>query len=781
MKKILLMGLVCFTFIFSQNLFAQVTFVEHNVTSSFLGAWDVDAKDINGDGYLDIVGAAFNDKILWWENDGTGKFTEHIVSEILDGPRGVRAADVNGDGYMDVLAACYATNKVKWWSNDGNQNFTEHIIDSNYGGAHTIEAKDMDLDSDIDIICSEFQGNGEIAWWENDGQENFTKHSISTRFTRCPFIQGEDIDRDGDMDILACGEASSDVLWWENDGSMNFIEHIIDDNFISAHTVFPRDVDSDGDMDIVGCAYYSNLFSWWENDGNQNFTRHNVDNLTGALWIEAIDLDSDGDNDLIGTGNPGVDWWENDGNQNFTRHHIEGNFSGGYCVIAADLDNDSDRDLIAASRNSNKINWWENGIFIYHFRAVETTGHAPLTVNFEDLSTASEPIIGWAWDFDGNGIVDSDQQNVSWTYNEPGTYIVNLTVFTASSSHQITYENYIRVFNGESAVLFDGKNGYIKCPATSSLNLNEQLTIEAWIQPYGWGKNATLGFGRILDKQKIAVYLIKESTTFNNHSLAIQLTHSDNSVSFSMTPENSIHLNEWQHIAITYNSNINEIKMYLNGIEQVLNYTKAPSGMIADHSSADLYIGNIFNNGFTFDGVIDEVRIWNMVRSREEIQAHKNHYLTGNEPGLVGYWQMNEGCGEIISDKSGNSNSGTIDQASWIQGVGLEAPTQVKDQSDLFNNKPSSFSLNQNYPNPFNSTTIIKFSLSEPAQLKLNIYDINGRLVKSISDGQIWQKGMQSIKWDGTDNYGHLVSSGVYIFKMTSSNHRDFIKVVFIK
>ena len=61
-----------------------------------------------------------------------------------------------------------------------------------------------------------------------------------------------------------------------------------------------------------------------------------------------------------------------------------------------------------------------------------------------------------------------------------------------------------------------------------------------------------------------------------------------------------------------------------------------------------------------FNGIIDEVRIWNIARSQNDIQEYMYKQLTGTESGLVAYWQFNEGTGDITFDKTINANHGTL-------------------------------------------------------------------------------------------------------------------------
>jgi hypothetical protein len=93
---------------------------------------------------------------------------------------------------------------------------------------------------------------------------------------------------------------------------------------------------------------------------------------------------------------------------------------------------------------------------------------------------------------------------------------------------------------------------------------------------------------------------------------------------------------------------------------------------------------------------------------------------------------------------------------------------------------PNEFNLYQNYPNPFNGSTIIKFSISKQSDTKLIIRDILGREVKTLID-ESRNRGVYDVKWDGTDNSHHSVSSGVYIVSLISSGYNKSIKVMLMK
>jgi len=80
---------------------------------------------------------------------------------------------------------------------------------------------------------------------------------------------------------------------------------------------------------------------------------------------------------------------------------------------------------------------------------------------------------------------------------------------------------------------------------------------------------------------------------------------------------------------------------------------------------------------------------------------------------------------------------------------------------------PKSFSLSQNYPNPFNPTTNISFTLPTKSFVKLRIYSILGSEIKELINSN-FEAGNYSIVWDGKNNEGNKVSSGIYLYKFES-------------
>ena len=94
--------------------------------------------------------------------------------------------------------------------------------------------------------------------------------------------------------------------------------------------------------------------------------------------------------------------------------------------------------------------------------------------------------------------------------------------------------------------------------------------------------------------------------------------------------------------------------------------------------------------------------------------------------------------------------------------------------------KPAVFDLKQNYPNPFNPVTSIKYQIPKSAHVKLVIYNILGLKVRTLVDkGQL--PGFYQVEWNGRNESGNQVSSGVYIYSITAGRFTKCRKMIFVK
>ncbi len=138
-----------------------------------------------------------------------------------------------------------------------------------------------------------------------------------------------------------------------------------------------------------------------------------------------------------------------------------------------------------------------------------------------------------------------------------------------------------------------------------------------------------------------------------------------------------------------------------------------------------------------------------------KVLAHPNGFV------LVGY---------TYSFSLGGSDSYLVklqdNQATWVP--------------ELDQLLPRDFELAQNYPNPFNLSTVIEFSIDRRSDFSLTVYNILGQEVRHWRLGSL-PSGIHTVTWNGLDNSGHEVASGVYLYRLSTDNHQTTRKMVLLK
>ena len=99
---------------------------------------------------------------------------------------------------------------------------------------------------------------------------------------------------------------------------------------------------------------------------------------------------------------------------------------------------------------------------------------------------------------------------------------------------------------------------------------------------------------------------------------------------------------------------------------------------------------------------------------------------------------------------------------------------------NIVKNIPINFHLSQNYPNPFNPTTTINFSVPKNQMIKIEVFDLQGRLINTVYEG-ITQPGQHTVRWDANDYNHNSIPSGVYFYRLTSENYFKTRKMLYLK
>jgi hypothetical protein len=125
----------------------------------------------------------------------------------------------------------------------------------------------------------------------------------------------------------------------------------------------------------------------------------------------------------------------------------------------------------------------------------------------------------------------------------------------------------------------------------------------------------------------------------------------------------------WYHVAAVCDATNEELKIYINGVLDATNDTAwgADRQILNDNFCISANGWSLPAMNWGLIGRMDEVRIWNHVRTADQIKRYMHTRLYGTETGLVAYYPMDEGTGSTAYDKSTNSNDGTITGATWIK------------------------------------------------------------------------------------------------------------------
>lgn len=240
-----------------------------------------------------------------------------------------------------------------------------------------------------------------------------------------------------------------------------------------------------------------------------------------------------------------------------------------------------------------------------------------------------------------------------------------LSFNTGTLTSSTTFNVYAETQPGGNVALdFDGSNDVIYTNTYSSAT--NSLTLEAWIYP-----RATT-YRRIISNHDGTpnpgeFVFDTNNPTNNGRGLRFYVVGPANAT-HSVTVANVLTLNTWNHVASTFDNGV--MKIYVNGIavaNSTASFTNIPS------SSNEITIGEdpLIVVQEYFNGMMDDIRIWNTARTASEISGNMNNCLIGNESGLKNYFKLFENYGTKILDIVTNSigtMSGMTASTAWTTG-----------------------------------------------------------------------------------------------------------------
>ena len=206
--------------------------------------------------------------------------------------------------------------------------------------------------------------------------------------------------------------------------------------------------------------------------------------------------------------------------------------------------------------------------------------------------------------------------------------------------------------------------------------------------------------------------------------------------------------------------------MYIDGQDATSTSSNFRSDTIEDANIADypIYLG-IANNSETFsnyEGFLANLAIYNVALDNATAKDISDGSISEADEQvlqqyLTGFWYFEtitsvNGTKKIMSIKNKNAEHKLIIDATSLD---------IADNSAI----PTEFKLHENYPNPFNPSTNIKFDIPENGLVSLIVYDLMGHKVVELVNTNM-NSGFHNVSWNGTDNFGNTVSTGVYIYQL---------------
>ncbi|MGK7903556.1 MAG: LamG-like jellyroll fold domain-containing protein [Hormoscilla sp.] len=213
----------------------------------------------------------------------------------------------------------------------------------------------------------------------------------------------------------------------------------------------------------------------------------------------------------------------------------------------------------------------------------------------------------------------------------------------------------------------DGIDDYVELnPIPATIAAGEALTIEHWIKPDATDAQILFYTGDNTDENGFNGNGSHLHTGINSGG-SFTFVYDDDDNDLILIADTSLNAGQWYHLAVSFELGSSdadgELKMYIDG-EQVTFEGGQSSLAINSLATTNLDFSRFGRPGSSeryFDGEVDELRVWNVVRTASEIENNRFVSLTGNEPGLVTYYTFDERDDGTIADGSGNGNDGTIE------------------------------------------------------------------------------------------------------------------------
>ncbi len=250
-----------------------------------------------------------------------------------------------------------------------------------------------------------------------------------------------------------------------------------------------------------------------------------------------------------------------------------------------------------------------------------------------------------------------------WDMNENSNITINDKSGNGNTGTLTNTPTWVSGKFGSGVNFKSGSTQYINAGSAAILDDITVKTAAAWVYPRSRHSSNPW---RIFNKEDTGTWYVAVAGGQNSIEFQQNFTVQEGVWD---TPDGSLILNKWNYITVTYDrsSSSNVPSIYINGVKQTLTTVTAPSGSAQSDGPASLLIGNgvsPFNR--TFDGIIDEAKIYNYARTAKQIVSDMNagHPNVGSPVSSpVGYWKFDEGYSTTAHDNTPSANDLTLSTA----------------------------------------------------------------------------------------------------------------------
>jgi len=764
-----------------------LTFLKHNgdgsftsqATFSFDDSIHFAAGDYNGDrftdlaysyGYLNEISISLNNADDSYTFGSEAFYAGKRVGNFLNSSYGIPiySEDINGDNYDDILFMAWVLTIIV---NKGDGTFPEK--------PYSFDEMSPGVKEPVDMIADDFNNDGapdlvviessKIYLSYNDGSGQFgTPFEYTSGLIQKGLLSG-DFDNDGynDFGVIGSGYPEGFKVYYGGPTEGEFtVKAIMEGGTYNGDGGFAAELNGDGRLDFAFYRYASGneiqVIKSFETDWWQGRSY----NLLNRVWfpmraIAGSDFNNDGIIDIISGGGDSTLYIQyNDGAGNFNANDTSQIALDYYFLDIAieDLNGDGFEDVILGT--ADKI--------VVLFKNEDGTLQAPIDAGNAYYAASLTKVTTADMDQDGNmdiiGFADMNDNIMVIHNNGDGTfapeqaYPGGTRTFTGANNGVPRFASIgVADFNMDSHMdvaamgdLLDGTKGAKEI----TFRYNTGYSAGDCDDPNDYDSD---GVGDICDN----CLLIENPDQIDSNSDGIG---DECQMSGEAPIGDNVEVVFDMEFTITFNN------ITSPGTVDLSISSEGPPGpesfsIVPAFAPAYVHI----STDATFSGPVEICLGYpdDFMDPEDEDLLEMIHYVGGEWQTITSYHntETNELCGVTES----------------FSAFAMAIPKAQTDVSELISDQiPDGFALSQNYPNPFNPSTVINFNLPRLSKVEIEVYNILGQTVRNLVNEEK-PAGLYSVTWDGRDNSGKTVSSGIYFYKIKTDDFSSSKKMILLK